>query len=158
MKENEEQLDYSQLENTISLRSLNLKTEYNTEDDNIIVDFYSKCLLNSSRYDRAVGFFTSNGLSAAARGIASLIRNGGRMRLVASPLLSEEDSREIEKGYEQRSNEIIERLILDVVDNLPSGLIEARVKSLAWLISVGRLDIKLAYSTQKPGFGIYHLT
>ncbi|HSQ85880.1 MAG TPA: hypothetical protein VLM43_14275 [Desulfobacterales bacterium] len=42
------------------LRQLKLKLEYNTEEDNIVRDFYSHCLGVSVRYDRAVGYFRAN--------------------------------------------------------------------------------------------------
>src|SRR2546427_6680520 len=42
------------------LRSLNLKTEYDTEEDDLIADLYAPCLQVSEKYDRAVGYFRAN--------------------------------------------------------------------------------------------------
>jgi len=36
------------------------------------------------KYDRAVGYFTASGLSLAARGIAELLKNNGKMRLMSA--------------------------------------------------------------------------
>ena len=121
-----------------------------------MTEFYLPCLSASVQYDRAVGYFTSGGLAAAARGIAALIKNGGRMRLVASPMLSEHDYNEIQAGYQKRAEEIIETRVIEVLDSIPHELVEEKVGSLAWLVSVGRLDIKLAYSQAGPDPGIYH--
>ncbi|RLI52496.1 MAG: DNA phosphorothioation system restriction enzyme, partial [Candidatus Thorarchaeota archaeon] len=140
----------------MSLRDLNIELSYRSGRNDIVKEFYVPCLSVASSYDRAVGFFTSGGLAAAAKGVASLIRRGGKMRLVASPILSEDDLKDIEEGYEQRVQERITKQTIDVLDNIPAGLIEKRVSCLAWLISVGRLDIKLAFPTRSSSKGVYH--
>ena len=50
----------------------------------IIKNFYSPLLEQSIRYDRAAGYFSSRVFASAARGIAGLVRNNGRMRLITS--------------------------------------------------------------------------
>jgi hypothetical protein len=57
----------------------------------LLRDFYVPCLARSTRYRRAVGHFTSRGLSVAAQGITAQIHGGGRMLLVASPLIDADD-------------------------------------------------------------------
>jgi hypothetical protein len=71
---------------------LKFQEQYRSDSDNIIQNFYIPCLEKSVTYCRAVGFFSSSSLAAAARGITALIKAGGRMQLVASPHLSEEDA------------------------------------------------------------------
>src|SRR5689334_2187077 len=95
----------------VSLRDLALRTEYRSDQDDLIRDFYFPCLSRSRRYCRAVGFFTSQSLSLAASGVVALIRNGGNMCLVASPLLAEEDIEAIQQGYQARQDVITKALL-----------------------------------------------
>jgi DNA phosphorothioation system restriction enzyme len=110
-------------------------------------------------YRRAVGYFTSKALSLAARGAAHLIKSGGRIQLVTSPHLQESDIEAIEQGYESRGQRI--RQVIEVeLDELANELEHERLAALAWLISVGALEIKLALrvnpNTQQLVRGIYH--
>ena len=59
------------------------KLKYTPEDGNLVKLFYVPALEDAERYDRLTGYFTAGALSLAARGIEGLVRNGGRMRLVA---------------------------------------------------------------------------
>ncbi len=140
------------------LSDLTLKTSYATLSDNLISAFYSPCLRHSVLYRRAVGFFTSRGLALAAQGVAHLIRNDGNMRLIASPLLDEEDEEAINQGYQDRLallRRVVDRSFQEVYDELTSD----RLNALAWLIASGRLDIKLALRMNSNGTlsrGIFH--
>ena len=73
------------------LKNINLKSSYESGEDNLVEDFYVPALECAVTYDRIAGFFSSSSLAIAAKGIASLIMNEGRMRLLASPRLSKED-------------------------------------------------------------------
>jgi len=53
-------------------------------------------LERATLYQRAVGFFSSTSMAAAAKGLTALIRSGGKMQLVASPCLSQEDADAVE--------------------------------------------------------------
>jgi superfamily II DNA or RNA helicase len=104
-----------------------------------------------------VGYFTSRGLSAAAQGLAALIKADGRMLLVASPLFDGEDLVAINRGYAARED-IVERALLRGLETDAEGS-EERLGLLAWLIAEGRLDIRIAIPVdedRKPRHGIYH--
>lgn len=142
---------------TSHLPTLHLQTEYRSDSDDLVQDFYVPCLCRSNLYQRAVGFFTSKGLEIASQGISELIKNGGRMQLIASPVLAAEDVEAIEKGYENRE-EIIRGAL---GGNLEANLDEYahdRIALLAYLISSGRLDVRIAVSAKKSNrpHGIYH--
>ncbi len=142
----------------MSLRDIELAFEYRTDSASIVDSFYVPCLRESVHYWRAVGYFTSQGLALAAKGLYSFVAGGGRMRLVASPYFEREDIEAIEKGYETRGR-IAERALLR---QLPDAGVMAqprflrdRLSCLAWLIAEGRLDIKIALPMAGVG-GIYH--
>ncbi|WP_228288146.1 phospholipase D-like domain-containing protein [Thermosipho ferrireducens] len=72
----------------MSFKDLNLKRSYSSDSDDILNEFYLPILENSISYCRLSGFFTSESLSLAARGIVGLIKNNGKMKLIVSPKLS----------------------------------------------------------------------
>lgn len=112
-------------------------------------------LKNSVIYKRAVGFFSSSALAEVSLGISGLIENGGKIQLIASPKLSEEDINAINLGYKIR-NEVIEQNLLSQL-NSPRDYFESeRLNMLAHLIIEGKLDIKIAILNSNNQLGIYH--
>ena len=81
----------------MSLQDIEIKLEYRSLIHNIASEFYIPTLNEAISYDRAVGFFSSSILSSIAYGIDGLARNGGKIRLVTSPYLSDSDKEEVEK-------------------------------------------------------------
>ena len=79
--------------------SLNLLRGYKTNKNDVVQEFYLPVLKQSVLYKRAVGFFSSTALIELSKGIARLVKNGGKIRFIVSPLLSEEDIEAIQKGY-----------------------------------------------------------
>ena len=138
----------------MSLKDLDLRNQYRSDRHNLLEDFYIPCLERSLTYDRAVGFFSSTSLTAAAKGITALIRVGGRMRLIASPHLSQDDADAIAKGLKQRE-EVITTVLLQELEQLDQ-LARDRLGYLAWLLSKGLLEIKLAVHQNPHQRGIYH--
>jgi len=143
----------------MSLRDFSPRICYRSNTGNVVDDFYVPCMERSVLYRRAVGYFTSGSLSLAARGAAQLIKSGGRIQLVTSPRLQESDVEAIERGYESRGQRI--RKVMEVeLDELANELEHERLGALAWLVSVGALEIKLALrvhpQTRRLVRGIYH--
>ena len=75
------------------------------------MDFYIPLLKKSILYKRAVGYFSSTALVEVSKGITGLVENGGRIQLIASPYLSDDDIKAISTGYELRE-QIIERALI----------------------------------------------
>ena len=131
----------------MSLQELDLQCEYRSDQTNTVTDFYVPCLGVSREYWRAVGYFTSQGLALAARGLSSFLQNEGKMRLVASPVLTEDDILAIQQGYIARES-VIEKAIIRQLDEDFTEIVEHRLKCLAWLIAEKRLDIKIAIPSE----------
>lgn len=142
-----------------NLSELNLDITYRSDSNNVVKDFYVPCLTNSSLYRRAAGYFTSHGLTLAAKGIARMIKTGGELKLVVSPYLTEDDINAIELGYQSR-DQVFREALMRSLEDTENELVRNRLSALAWLISVGRLDIRLAFRVdRRTGSvrpGIYH--
>lgn len=138
----------------MSLIDLNIKSEYRSLIDNVVDDFYVPVLKESVLYQRAVGFFSSSALIAISKGVEGLISNGGKIQIIASPRLSQEDIDEIRKGYEVRK--ILERALLRGIETHNSVEDTSRLSYIASLIANGVLDIKIAFLSTNNEIAMYH--
>lgn len=133
-----------------------VKSEYRSLIDNVVQDFYIPLLKDAVSYKRAVGFFSSSSLVEISKGIAGMAAEGGKIQIVASPYLSDEDIDAIRHGYEDR-NKIIERALLTQISEKPVDYYSMeRLNLLAALIADGVMDIQIAYTEDKNGIGMYH--
>lgn len=139
----------------MSLRDVELKSEYRSSVDNIAKDFYIPLLKQAVIYKRAVGFFSSSALAEISKGILGLVNNGGSIQVVASPYLSDEDIEAIKKGYELREK-IIENALVRELHGVNTEMDQERLNLLANLIADGILDIKIALTEQNGEIGMYH--
>lgn len=137
------------------LNSLEVAEEYRSDRCNLIQDFYLPCLEHSSVYSRAVGYFSSTAMIAVARGLTGLIRSGGKMRLIASPYLSAEDTEAIRQGIAQRET-LISNTLSQELEQEFNRVAKDRLACLAWLLSQGVLEIKLAVPKELKKPSIYH--
>lgn len=127
-----------------------IKKSYRTPDK-IVQEFYIPLLSRAKSYDRAVGFFSSSVLIELSRGLINLVNNGGKMRLITSPRLQEQDIQAIKEGYDRRK--IIDEAIMREWKEPKNNIEEERLNFLSHLIESGHLDIKIAF--KKP-YGLYH--
>ena len=84
------------------------KLKYTPDDGDLVKLFYVPALKDAERYDRLTGYFNAQALTLAVRGIEGLVRNRGRMRLVAGAPWSRPRSRRSKKvsGFATSSNGI----------------------------------------------------
>lgn len=75
--------------------------------------------------------------------------SGGKIQIVASPYLSDEDIDAIKKGYAER-NAVIENAVLrQISDERLDYYSMQRLNLLASLIADGVMDIRIAYTEDK---------
>ena len=134
--------------------SLNILRSYKTNKNDVVREFYVPILTQSVLYKRAVGFFSSTALIELSKGISGLIKNGGNIKFIVSPLLSEEDVEAIKKGYDERT--IVQRSLMREFYEPKSHSEEERLNWLAYLISSGRMEIKVAFTPPHKVTGMYH--
>ena len=115
--------------------------------------FYNRVLPLTKFYRRAVGFFSSTCFLEISYGILELVKNDGKMQLITSPRLQEDDIKAIQKGYDAR-NIYLGALKRDML--LPQTIDEKnRLNVLANLIEQDVLEIKIAV-TEDPEDSMYH--
>lgn len=98
----------------MSFLDVEIKPEYRSRLDNVMKDFYIPVLKRAVLYKRAVGFFSSSALLEMSAGLCGLVKNGGKIQLIASPRLSAEDIEAINDGLRRRDEVIEEALIREL--------------------------------------------
>ena len=73
------------------LAEVKWKFRYSHEDGDLVERFYNPALGCALEYYRMTGYFTADALTLASRGIAQLIANEGKMRLVVGCTLDPEE-------------------------------------------------------------------
>ena len=146
----------------MGLRNLSFKLAYDSDEDDILNDFYIPALAQSTSYLRLAGFFSSTALAIAARGISQFIKNGGAMKLVVGAKLRKQDVEAIQKGTIDKDQFLSEWMIKDL-DTIESEFVKDHVRALAFMVANGTLDVKVVIPIQmsqdagEDFEGIYHM-
>ena len=139
----------------MSFEDITIKNNYRTSEDDVVNDFLVPALKNAKIYKRAAGFFSSTALVKLSRGISGLINNNGKMQLVVSPHLSQEDIDAIATGYANK-DKIIESSLIQSLQEELNDTDKDRLNLMIHLIEIGILDIKIAVMSCNNDIGMYH--
>jgi len=134
---------------TLSITELNIPFALNTSRHDLIEQFFVPLLKNSIRYDRGVGFFSSNWVKESFIGMAEFAKNGGKARWITSPILDKEDWDAMLIGNEAKQDEILKQSLLDEIQELTQTLKQDTLIALAWMISDEVIEFKLAKPRNK---------
>ena len=135
----------------MSLKSIEYKSYYSKANgDNVALDFYMPSLSRSKYYDRATGYFGSTIYILSWGALKDFVKGGGRMRIICSPYLSEQDRGAIDEGYKSKASDA-ESLVYDELRSMFSKeTLTAPEKVLSCLIASGILDIRIAIGEIDP--------
>ena len=125
-----------------NFKELPLKIKYDSDEDNILENFYIPVLEHAVTYKRIAGFFSSSSLAVAARGILGLIKNGGKMQLLTSSYLNKEDI-QIIKNHVKTKEQVLSENFQRELSNLSDTLQNEHLKALGWMLQNGFLEIKI---------------
>ncbi|MFW6025020.1 MAG: DEAD/DEAH box helicase family protein [Candidatus Woesearchaeota archaeon] len=141
----------------MGLKDISLKRVYDSDEEDILQEFYIPVLSNSVKYYRLAGYFSSSSLSVSALGLYDFIKNGGEMRLVTSTNLSEDDYNAIEKGIKSKSDIASEFFFKNFEELFTSNkYLKNRLKALGWMIANGKLEMKICIPKKNSNYSIYH--
>ena len=134
----------------MGLRELKLSPSYETTESKsqLLDDFYIPVLENACKYYRIAGFFSSSALSVAAKGIEGLVNNGGKMYLLISPEISEEDYKIIKEHGLNADSSVFSELSFETTQ-------DENLKALAWLLDNRKLEIKIVVG-KKSRNSLFH--
>lgn len=129
------------------LKEANFKTVYNSKDNNLIEDFYIPAFKSSCSYDRISAYFDSKILRMYSAGLEHFCSENGKIRFIFSCEIDEEDYKLMERGYalkESYQNKLL--------DSLNEEDINVDLSNLAYLIAIGTVEIKIAFTCS----GVFH--
>jgi superfamily II DNA or RNA helicase len=129
------------------LRDLPLRPVLETSTRDLVREFFIPALSESVKYDRGVGYFTSSWLKLAAGGLVGLARNGGRARIVASPILSADDWAALREGEDARVEPALHAAMKRTLDELATDLVGDTLAALAWMVADELLEFRIAVPT-----------
>lgn len=135
------------------------KSKYTPDDGDLVQRFYVQALDAAVRYDRTTGYFSASALALAARGIETLVRNNGKMRLLVGCTLDSAETDAIAAGYDMRET-VAGRLMKMPLLAVDADHREA-LELLSWMVAKGLLDVKVAIPKNEAGkaipeFSIFH--
>lgn len=137
----------------MNYKDMNIKRSYiSCGEDGIADALIVPALKCTNHYYRSVGYFSSGVFDTIMDGIPTFVRNGGDIKMIASPKLNDEDIDAINLGYEEKERIIgnaFSREFLEEVENFD----DSRLALLAELIARGVLDIRIAVTNT---LGDYH--
>lgn len=138
----------------MSLKALDLDTDYHTGKGDLASSFYQPCLEAAVRYDRAAGYFRSSVLELIGTSFARFAHSGGIARLVCSPSLTEVDVTAAMAGYDQRTDILATRLGEELSQLLSNARTARAVELLATLVRLRAMEIQIAL--RPTNVGLYH--
>jgi superfamily II DNA or RNA helicase len=124
----------------------NLSFDYvlETFNNNIVDVFFKPLLKNSTIYYRGIGYFSSSWIESNFEGLTAFANNGGKIRWITSPVLSEDDWDYIKIGEQAKTDLLLKDKLEKSVQDFEKTLKEDTLVALAWMIADGIVDIKLA--------------
>ena len=128
-----------------------INISYKSVGEETISDIINPLLEHTKVYKRSVGFFSSSAFNFISEGINKLASNGGKIYLVTSPELSQEDVDAINNGYERK--QMYKEKFLSEFEKSTITLDDEKLKLLSDLIVEDILEIKIV---KKKNCGMYH--
>lgn len=136
----------------MDLRDEKYTYRYSTGGMNTPIEFFSKALSNSNKFDIGLGFFSSASINVLADGFARFISNGGIMRLYINQYLSKVD---LDAITSDPINDTVQNVINNFLEmrKLLSKRDEHFFNCISYLISKKRIEMKIVIP---KGGGIAH--
>lgn len=134
----------------ISFKEFSFLPGYTKTRNDVYKEFYEPCMKNAVKYDRITGYFGSSVFVVISRALKEFILNDGKIRIICSPVLTEEDTQAIIEGY--LTKEIEDKIAYstnEILDELKTEYPNSTFL-LSKLIASGHLEIRLAVFGDNP--------
>ncbi len=132
-----------------SFEDLDINYEYNSNRNFVYADFFNKILPHCNYYKRFGGIFSGQKFVQCAEGLQDFIKeNNGTMQLAIIPVFDEKDKEAFSKN--SREQIITEKWKIEL-NQIEDTLKQDHIKALAWMISTGKLTIKLILPQDENG-------
>lgn len=129
-----------------------------TSEDDLIEELYLPCLKWAERFDRGVGFFSTGWISYNIEGMSDFASRGGKVRLITSPILSNDDTDAIihSENNDTDAYKKFEAALFDNVKTLEKEMNEDILNAFSWMLYDGIIDMKFAIPCKRLEEGDFH--
>ncbi len=138
----------------MTLRDIRIKKFYDSDEDDLIKDFYNPALSEAVSYKRIAGYFSSSSFMLSALGLTEFIKNKGQMRLLINVAINKDDLTAIQEGL-KNPEKVIESIMINDLNSIKDELINNHIKVLSWMVAKNIIEIKVA-TINEEGNGIFH--
>ncbi len=148
----------------MGFKSGNFRHSYRlTNAENPLDDFLIPALESSVLYRRAAGYFSSAIFVHIAQGIAGLVANGGKMKLLTSHAFTTRDFESLNKKIQQDrlEDELFDSFQSDY-NSLVQEIQRQHVRAMLWMLGNSLLEVKVVIpkkrlDVENPGtIALYH--
>ena len=139
----------------MSFKNHNINLRYRSDVNNMPKDVLIPILRETVTYKRAVGFFSTSALVTLSVGLFDMAQRGGRVKVICSPKLSDEDIKAIEFGYEIREKVLERALVINLTSPI-NEFQEERLNLVATMVASGMMEFKVAFVENFTGKNMYH--
>lgn len=139
----------------MSFKNHNINLRYRSDVNNMPKDVLIPILRETVTYKRAVGFFSTSALVTLSVGLFDMAQRGGRVKVICSPKLSDEDIKAIEFGYETREKVLERALVINLTSPI-NEFQEERLNLVATMVASGMMEFKVAFVENFTGKNMYH--
>lgn len=135
-----------------------VKISLDTSRDDLRAELYSPCLKWADRFDRGVGFFTSGWLNYNLAGMSDFASRGGKMRLITSPILSNDDTDAIisANDTDPSAYQVFEDALMESIEKLKEEMQNDIFNAFSWMLHDGIIEMKFAIPCKKLNDGDFH--
>ena len=136
----------------------NVKSCLDTSEDNLVEELYLPCLKWAKRFDRGVGYFTTGWITCNISGMSDFASRNGKIRLITSPILSDEDIDAIinSESNDKDAYRKFEGALLDNVKMLEKEMRADILNAFSWMLYDGVIEMKFAVPCKKLEDGDFH--
>lgn len=130
----------------------------NTSEDNLVNELYLPCLKWAKKFDRGVGFFTTGWITYNVSGLSDFASRDGKMRLITSPILSNDDTDAIinAENSDREAFKRFEEALEENVKSLEREMSSDVLNAFSWMIYDGIIDLKFVVPCNKLEDGDFH--
>lgn len=138
----------------MTLATIDFRRHYDSDEQDVMAEFYRPALSKSIRYDRAVGYFSSSTLKGCSLELRDFVGRNGQIRLIVGCLVSQDDiealtHRGMAKDEAERA--ILRAEFIRQLDEIESSDFQI-AQAFAKLVVTGIAELRFALRTG----GIYH--
>ena len=142
----------------MSLKDLDnaLPTNLSTGNRDPYKEIVIPCLKEANRFLMGSGFFDSGWIDLAKEGLVEFVKNGGKMVLLTSVKVGEDEFVSFQKGEKAKTDKILEDILVkNAVETIKKSGKEWTLNYLAWMVSQNILDVHLLVH-KTSAINIYH--